>query len=107
MTVLSNLDGDEMALWLSRSNVRVDTMRVKVPDEEAELDFANGRLEVRQAGGLVGVFEGTQAAELIEAAASRRRPPQTESPPPGQLHQAKSRKHESPRQVTVAGVQGH
>jgi hypothetical protein len=68
MTNLACLDADELARWLSGIQVRVDMLRMKVPDEEVELVFVNGRLEVRQAGGVAGVFDGLQAQEIIRVA---------------------------------------
>jgi hypothetical protein len=73
MINLARLDADGIARWLSGAQVRVDVLKMKVPDEEAELIFLNSRLEIRQAGGLAGIFDGLHARDIIAAAITGRR----------------------------------
>jgi hypothetical protein len=71
MADLSKMDMDEIATWLSRKAVRVDSLRLRVPDDEVVLEYNGGRLTVKQAGGVAGEFTGTVALKLMQVAVGR------------------------------------
>ncbi len=59
---------DEIAAWLGSKVVRVDSLRLRVPDDEVVLEYSGGRLTVKQAGGVTGEFTGSDAAKLMQVA---------------------------------------
>lgn len=61
MKDLGKLDVDEIA-----GVVRVDSLRLRVPDDEVVLEPHGGRLTVKQAGGVAGEFTGPDAAKLMQ-----------------------------------------
>jgi len=68
MKDLGKLDVDEIAGWLSSRVVRVDSLRLRVPDDEVVLEYHGGRLTIKQAGGVAGEYTGPDAAKLMQVA---------------------------------------
>jgi hypothetical protein len=71
MTDLGKMDMDEIATWLSKKTVKVDSLRLRVPGEEVVLEYSSGRRTIRQAGGVTGEFTGTVAVKLMQMAIGR------------------------------------
>jgi hypothetical protein len=68
MADLGKMDMDEIATWLSKKTVKVDSLRLRVAGEEVVFEFNSGRLTIKQAGGVAGEFTGTVAVKLMQLA---------------------------------------
>jgi len=71
MADLGKMDMDEIATWLSKKTVKVDTLKLRVPGDEVVLEYSSGRLTIRQAGGVAGEFTGAVAVKLMQVAIGR------------------------------------
>lgn len=71
MADLGKMDMDEIATWLSKKTVKVDSLRLRVPGDEVVLEYNGGRLTIKQAGGVAGEFTGVVAVKLMHVAVGR------------------------------------
>ena len=71
MIDLSTMDSDEITTWMSKKNVTIESLKLRMPREEVVLEYSNGRLTIRQAGGVAGEFTGAIAMKLIQVSIGR------------------------------------